>query len=99
MSAEWSPSGERFLVGSLSGVHVWDAASLQKIITYPAGNKLWGSWSPDGTAIALAYANQDLRVFPAWQSLEELVAYAKEHCVLRDLTAEERAQFGLPERR
>ena len=27
-----------------------------------------------------------------------LVAYAQEHCVLRELTAEERVQFGLPAR-
>jgi hypothetical protein len=56
------------------------------------------SWSPDGTAIAIGYFDGDLKVYPAWQSLEELVAYAKDCCVLRHLTPEERTQFGLPPR-
>jgi len=93
--AEWSPSRTRFLVGGLSGVGVWNADTLEQVISYPAGDKLFGSWSPDGTAIALAYAIHDLVVYPAWESLEELVAYAKEHCVLRDLTPEERTRLGL----
>ena len=33
-----------------------------------------------------------------WSSTEALVAYAQECCVRRELTAEERVQFGLPER-
>jgi hypothetical protein len=30
-----------------------------------------------------------------WQSTEELIQYAKECCVFRELTPEERQQFGL----
>ena len=33
-----------------------------------------------------------------WQSTEELIDYAYECCVWRELTAEEREQFGLPEK-
>jgi len=78
---------------------VWDAATLERVGFYPAmGREATASWSPDGTAIAISYLNGDLKVYPAWESLEDLVAYAKAHCVLRDLTPEERAQFGLPER-
>jgi hypothetical protein len=33
----------------------------------------------------------------AWQSTEDLIAYARECCVMRELTPEERQQFGLPE--
>ncbi|MBN1246737.1 MAG: hypothetical protein JXC32_03725 [Anaerolineae bacterium] len=54
-----------------------------------------GSWSPDGSAIAVAYTNGDLRIYPAWETTEDLVAYAKDHCVVRNLTAEERARYGL----
>lgn len=96
--AEWSPSGDRILFGGTSNIHVWDATALQEVIAYPSvSQEPFASWSPNGTAIAIAYANGDLKVFPAWQSLKELVAYAKEHCVLRELTPEERTQFGLPE--
>ncbi len=98
VGAEWSPSGNRLSVGGASGIKVWDTTTLQEVIYYPTEARTYASWSPDGTAIAIAYYNGDLKVYPAWESLEELVAYAKEHCVLRDLTPEERAQFGLPER-
>jgi hypothetical protein len=48
--------------------------------------------------MAIGYGNEDLKILPAWESLEDLVAFVREHCVLRDLTPEERAQYGLPER-
>lgn len=32
-----------------------------------------------------------------WQTIEELIDYAKECCVFRQLTDAERLQFGLPE--
>jgi HEAT repeat protein len=42
--------------------------------------------------------NSLLRVFPAWQSLEALLDYAREHCAVRELTDAERELFGLPQR-
>jgi hypothetical protein len=39
-----------------------------------------------------------MQVFHIWQSTEELIAFARECCVFRDLTLEEREQFGLPPR-
>jgi hypothetical protein len=33
---------------------------------------------------------------PVWQSTEDLIAYAYNCCVFRELTPEERGQFGLP---
>jgi hypothetical protein len=39
-----------------------------------------------------------LQVFPVWDSLQELIDYAKECCVVRELTPDEREQFGLPPR-
>jgi hypothetical protein len=34
-------------------------------------------------------------VWRVWQTTEELVEYAKECCVIRELTEAERVQFGL----
>jgi hypothetical protein len=31
-----------------------------------------------------------------WQTTDDLIEYAKECCVFRQLTPEEREQFGLP---
>jgi hypothetical protein len=36
------------------------------------------------------------RVVRVWSSTEELIEYAYDCCVIRQLTAEERAQLGLP---
>jgi hypothetical protein len=54
------------------------------------------SWSPDGEHIAISDFDGNLKIYPAWQTLEELVGYASECCVVRELTPEERQQFGLP---
>jgi hypothetical protein len=35
-------------------------------------------------------------MFPAWQSTEDLIDFAKECCIVRELTEEERERFGLP---
>jgi hypothetical protein len=35
-----------------------------------------------------------LDVYPAWQLVEDVIAYAKSCCVLRELTPKEGAQFG-----
>jgi hypothetical protein len=57
------------------------------------------NWSPDGKSLlALVHGNPQPYIFPAFQTTEDLIAYARECCVWRELTAEERAQFGLPER-
>ena len=39
-----------------------------------------------------------VQIFPTWHSPEELIEYAKECCLLRELTPEERDLFGLPPR-
>ncbi len=36
-----------------------------------------------------------LIIFDIWESLDELVSLAKECCVIRELTPEERVEFGL----
>ena len=53
-------------------------------------------WSPDGQHLAIVGLETLVSVWRVWQSTEELVDYAKECCVIRELTDAERKQFGLP---
>ena len=55
-------------------------------------------WSPGGTRIVVSNWDGTAKVFPAWQTTQELIDHARECCVVRELTAEERVQFGLPAR-
>jgi hypothetical protein len=55
-------------------------------------------WSPDGQYVVASGGFEVPVIRRAWQSTEELIAHAKECCVTRELTPEERVQFGLPGR-
>lgn len=97
--AQWSPSGDRILASGLGGVaKVWDANNGDQVAAYDVGTMAVASWSPDGELVAINDHDGNLKVYPAWQTLDALVAYAKECCLFRALTPEERAQFGLPPR-
>jgi WD40 repeat protein len=97
-----SPSGERMIIGGHDGVaRVWDLASGTQLLGYEVGGYNLPVYSPDGRWVAIGTTEGNegkLLVFPTWHSAKELIAYAKEHCVFRELTAEERMLFGLPER-
>jgi WD40 repeat protein len=95
--AKWSPSGDRILIGGLGGaVKVLDVNTGNDLINYEIEAGAGASWSPDGKQIAISDWDGNLSIHPAWQSLEELIEYAHECCVFRQLTPEERDQFGLP---
>jgi WD40 repeat protein len=95
----WSHSGDRILGGSADGIaRVWDADAGAELVRYDIGSPGTATWSPEGRRIATASSDGALKVFPAWQSTEDLIDYAKECCVVRELTDEEREQFGLPPR-
>jgi hypothetical protein len=61
----------------------------------PVGFGLYTWWSPDGQHLAIVGSETLVSVWRVWQSTDELIQYAKECCVLRELTAAERQQFGL----
>jgi WD40 repeat protein len=95
---EWSPSGNRILTAGEGGeVKVWDANTGRELLNLPfRGFSISASWSPGGDHIAVSDYDGNLRIYPVWQSTQELVDYAKDCCVIRELTPEERQQFGLP---
>jgi WD40 repeat protein len=96
--ATWSPNGQRIVSGDESGeVKVWDVSTGDAVLSFRAPGAVYSvDWSPDSQYIgAGGYFNPPL-VQRAWQSTGELIAYAKQCCVTRDLTSAEREQFGLP---
>jgi len=97
----WSPNGRRVFSTSLDGTaRVWDAATGAELLRLPAPTLfgLYAAWSPSGEYLATSGDSQPARVWRVWQSTQELLDYARECCVLRELTATEREQFGLPAR-
>ena len=76
-------------------IKVFDAATGNEIINYDIGEPASASWSLDGKQIAISDWNGYLTIYPAWESLEELINYARDCYVFRQLTPEERKQFGL----
>jgi WD40 repeat protein/class 3 adenylate cyclase len=97
--ALWSPSGDRILISGMgAAVRVFDASTGNELIGYGVATGAGASWSPDGKHVGIGDWVGNLSIYPAWQSLEELTAYARDCCVFRQLTPEEREQFGLSAR-
>jgi WD40 repeat protein len=72
-----------------------DRTAGTELVRYDVGYHSGAHWSPDGKRVAISSNDGALRVFPAWQTAQELIDYAREHCVVRELTDAEREQFGL----
>jgi WD40 repeat protein/DNA-binding SARP family transcriptional activator len=96
----WSRSAERiFTYGRDPTIRVWDAVTGAELLRYDLEGYAEADLSPDETRIAVNFAPSGLlKVFPAWQTLEELTDYARACCVVRELTQAERDMLGLPAR-
>jgi len=96
----WSPNGKRIATGDTNGVvKVWDAETGATLLGFslPVGDLLFQlDWSPDGKWLAGVGTSAVVEINRVWQTKEDLIAYAKECCVVRELTLDERRQFGLP---
>jgi WD40 repeat protein len=97
---QWSRRGERIFTCSADRtVRVWDAATGVELLRYDVEGSVEAAPSPDKTHIAVGITPPGLiKVFPAWQTLQELMDYAKDCCVVRELTDAERELLGLPPR-
>jgi WD40 repeat protein len=91
-----SPNESRILKGGVGGASVWDVKNGVEILTYDAPGWVDAAYSPDGKKILIGCNWGTLEIYPTWHSVDELVEYARDCCVIRDLTPEERLQFGLP---
>ena len=95
---DWSPNGLRVATASNDGsVRVWDSFTGNEYLTLkiPVLYASYTWWSPDGKNLAIAGSETLVSVWRVWQTKEELIEYAKECCVFRELTDAERTQFGL----
>jgi len=98
---DWSATGKRLLTVSNDGTaRIWDAGTGAELLSYSFGPQLTeGEWSPDNKQIALSAADGKVRIVDVlWNTTDELIAYARECCLMRQLTADERELFGLPPR-
>jgi WD40 repeat protein len=80
---------------------IWDAETGAELLTLPTPGDWWTipDWSPDGKYLLVSILNLfspgQSGVWRVWQTTQELIDYAKECCVFRELTEAERTQFGL----
>jgi len=100
LASVWSPNGQRIASPDFSGVvKIWDAQTATELLSFdvPYNEYVYSvSWSPDGKWVAVGSQMDIVNIYPVWQTAEDLVEYAKECCIVRELTPEERDQFGLP---
>jgi len=97
-SMDWFPNADRIISTDTKGfVKVWDGATGAELLSFKPPFPGRVSLSPDGSAAAHAQdANGPVTAYRLWQSADELINYARDCCVFRELTPEEREQFGLP---
>ena len=93
----WSPDERLIYTASGDGTaRVFDVTTGKELLVYNVGGWTEAALSPDGKKLFVYSGEGTGYVFPTWDNVETLVAYARECCVIRELTPEEREQFGLP---
>jgi hypothetical protein len=80
-------------------VIIWDIETGTEALSFLVpGGVGTVEWSPDGNHIMVSGNLPEPIIRRAWSSTQALIDYAYECCVTRQLTPEERQQFGLPAR-
>lgn len=103
---QWAPHTSRLLVARGSRAEIWDVERRILLYETDAPTSVV-EWSEDGSSLVFMTHAWVVRdgvggneytgvTLPVWETLDDLIAYARECCVVRSLTAEERRQFGLP---
>jgi WD40 repeat protein len=94
----WTPDGNYILTSSVDGTgRLWDTETGIEISIYDIGMLSDGFLSPDGAKVAFSAVDGTVRFYPVLPEVDELIDYAYECCVVRELTEQERLMFGLDE--
>ena len=93
----WSPDGTRIASVQLDGTIAVQTLAGELVFSIVDPNETFSEvvWSPNGRYIAASDRHDNVAVWRAWQTTQELIDYANQCCVTRGLTADERTQFGL----
>ncbi len=101
-SGEWSPDGKLIVSSDFAeqDIKIWDSETGAELMSFSVpGAPMTTGWSPDGTHVIITGDGINEPIIKrVWASTEELTEHAYDCCVSRELTAEERAQFGLSEK-
>ncbi len=95
---KWMPNGQRIITTSQDGTtRMWNVETGEELLRLPTPTTwfLTASISPQGEYLATAGNDGSIHLWRIWQTTQELIDYARECCVIRDLTAKEIEQFGL----
>lgn len=96
----WAPNDERLATASSDRtVRLWNVHTGVTLLELTGHTNVVFDvdWSPDGERLVSAALDDTTRVWRVWQSLEDLVEYARACCAPRSLTVDELRQFGLSE--
>ena len=93
----WSPDSERIASVQLDGTIAVQTLTGETVysIDDPIENLSNVVWSPNGLYFATTDRHDNFAVWRAWQTTADLIDYAEQCCLTRELTDAERALFGL----
>jgi len=101
VDGEWSPAGTLVATTDYAEqvVKIWRPENGDELFDFQLpGAPLGMRWSPDGTQIIVTGDGfKGPFIKRVWRTPDELINYAYDCCVTRQLTPEERNQYGLPE--
>ena len=94
---DWSPDGSRIATAGEDSVRIWDPVTGAEYGVLDV-TTAHAQWSSDGTRLLTVGGDSVVRIWQVFPTTDSLIDYAHVCCVFRQLTPEERAQFGLPMR-